>query len=123
VVLLGYGFGRFSASTGTVILMDGYTEASAALQRARAAVFTLNVTQANYNSLQAGLQTVAAQTGGFYASTYEFPMLAVNRLVHAMAGHYVLFVEKPQLEAGAHRIEVTLTGKKGTVFARNSYVD
>ena len=123
IVVLGYGFGRFNPSTGGVTLMDGYEEASAALQRARAAVFTLNVTQANYNSLQAGLQAVAAETGGFYASTYEFPVLAMRRLVHALEGHYVLFVDRPLPEARVHRIEVRLNGKKGSVFARATYVD
>src|SRR5688500_13295397 len=53
VLVLGYGFGRFNARTGGVVLMDGYEEATVALQRARVAVFTLNVTQANFNSLQA----------------------------------------------------------------------
>jgi len=122
LVLLGYGFGRWSPMSG-VILMDGYAEASAALQRARVAVFTLNVTQANYNSLQAGLQTVAAQTGGVYASTFEFPTQAIRRVSHALAGYYVLFVEKPDLERGPHRIEVKLRGRRGTVMARRSYVE
>jgi VWFA-related protein len=123
LVLLGYGFGRFNARTGDVTLMDGYDEASAALQRARVAVFTLNVTQANFNSLQAGLQTVAAETGGVYASTYEFPTLAIQRVSHALEGHYVLFVEKPELRDGVHRIEVRLTEHRGTVIARSSYVE
>jgi VWFA-related protein len=123
IVLVGFGFGRFSAADGSVTLMDGYEQASSALQRARTAVFTLNVTQANYNSLQAGLQAVAAETGGLYASTYEFPTLAIARVVHALAGHYVLFVEKPTARAGAHRIDVRLTTRKGSVFARSTYVD
>jgi VWFA-related protein len=123
LVVLGYGFGRFDGRTGTVMLMDGYDEASAALQRARVAVFTLNVTQANYNSLQAGLQTVAAQTGGAYASTYEFPTRAIRRVTHALAGHYVLFVEKPDLKGGVHRIDVRLTKRKGRVVARSDYVE
>jgi hypothetical protein len=123
IVLLGHGFGRFNRSTGGAILMDGYDEARDALQRARASVFTLNVTQANFNSLQAGLQAVSAATGGFYSSTYEFPGLAVSRLVHALEGHYVLFVDKPPARIGAHRIEVRLAGRRGNVFARSSYLD
>jgi VWFA-related protein len=123
IILLGYGFGRFNASTGGVMLMDGYDKASAALQRARASVFTLNVTQANYNSLQVGLQALAAETGGFYASTYEFPKLAIQHMVHAMAGHYVLFVDKPTEVTGLHDIDVRLTSNKGRVFARRTYVD
>jgi VWFA-related protein len=123
VVLLGHGFGRFNRSTGGVTLMDGYDEAREALQRARAAVFTLNVTQANYNSLQAGLQSVSAATGGFYASTYEFPVRALARVVQALEGHYVLFADKPAARPGRHRIEVRLAHRRGDVFARSSYVD
>jgi hypothetical protein len=123
VVILGYGFGRFNARTGGVMLMDGYEDASAALQRARAAVFTLNVTQANFNSLQVGLQTVSEETGGLYASLYEFPVRALDTIGRALAGHYVLFVERPDLERGAHRIDVRLATRKGTVVARSSVVE
>ena len=122
LVLLGYGFGRFDPGSGGVLLMDGYDDASAALQRARVSVFALNVTRADYNSLQAGLQTVAAETGGLYASTFRFPAIAIERVSHALAGHYVLFVEKPDLRAGTHRIEVRLASRRGTVLARRTYV-
>jgi VWFA-related protein len=123
VVLLGYGFGRFDRSTLGATMMPSYDEARAALQRARASVFSLNVTQANYNSLQVGLQEVAAATGGFYASTYEFPTLAMERVVHALRGYYVLFVDKPRAKAGVHRINVRLVGRNGSVFARSGYID
>jgi VWFA-related protein len=123
LVMLGYGFGRYDARAHAVTLMDGYEEAAAALQRARVAVFSLNVTQAHFNSLQAGLQTVSAETGGLYASTYEFPARAVRRVSHALAGYYVLFVERPELEAGVHRLEVRLTARRGTVVARNSHTE
>ena len=119
IVLLGYGFGRFDGHSGGITLMDGWDEANAALQRARVSVFTLNVTQANYNSLQAGLQTVSAETGGIYASTYEFPRLAIRRVGQALAGHYVLFVEKPNLDRGIHSIQVKLTRTEGTVTAKH----
>jgi VWFA-related protein len=122
LILVGHGFGRFDASTGGVILMDGFDEASLALQRARVAVFTLNVTQAHFNSLQQGLQAVSVRTGGTYASTYEFPIAALERVTRALAGHYVLFVETPDLGPGAHRIEVRLTGRRGHVVARSTYV-
>ncbi len=123
VVLLGYGFGRFDPSTWGATMMPSYDAARAALQQARASVFSLNVTQANYNSLQVGLQHVSTATGGFYASTYEFPVLAIERVVHALQGYYVLFAEKPQARRGAHRVDVRLAGRNGRVFARTSYVD
>ena len=122
LVLLGYGFGRFDARSGGVSLTAGYDSASAALQRARVAVFSLNVTQAHHNSLQAGLESVAADTGGMYRSSYEFPMAAIRQVSHALAGYYVLFVEKPALGIGVHPIEVGLTVRRGTVHARTSYV-
>ena len=44
-------------------------------------------------------------------------------VANALVGHYVLFVEPPDVEPGTHRIEVELTREKGTVFARSSYAD
>jgi VWFA-related protein len=123
VVLLGYGFGRFDRTTWGATMMPAYDDARMALQQARASVFSLNVTQANFNSLQAGLQNVSAATGGFYASTYEFPVLAMERVVHALQGYYVLFVDKPRTKPGEHRIDVQLVDRKGSVFARSSYID
>ncbi len=128
VVLLGYGFGRFDPSTWGATMMPAYDNARMALQQARASVFSLNVTQANFNSLQAGLQDVSAATGGFYASTYEFPVLAMQRVVHALQGYYVLFVDKPRragaaAKPGEHRIDVRLAARNGSVFARSRYVD
>ena len=123
VVLLGYGFGRFDPSTLGATMLPSYDAARAALQQARASVFSLNVTQANYTSLQVGLQNVSAATGGFYASTYEFPVMAMQRVVHALRGYYVLFVDKPTAKAGYHRIDVRLVGRHGRVYARSGYVD
>jgi hypothetical protein len=123
VVLLGYGFGRFDRTTWGATMMPAYDDARTALQQARASVFSLNVTQANFNSLQVGLQNVSAATGGFYASTYEFPALAMQRVVHALQGYYVLFVDKPRTKPGEHRIDVRLVDRKGSVFARSSYID
>ena len=123
LVLLGYGFGRFNPSTLGVTLMDGYDEARQALQGARTSVFSLNTTRAHFNSLQQGLQAVSAATGGFYASTFEFPTRAIERVVQALRGHYVLFVDKPPSRAGYRRIDVRLAERHGTVFARSGYFD
>jgi VWFA-related protein len=120
VILVGHGFGRLGP-TG-VVMENGYPEMVATLQAARASVFCLDVTEADYHSLEAGLQLVAEDTGGFFARTHLFPKQAINSLVGALAGHYVLFVERPLLDRGVHDIEVTLPRRKGTVYARNSYI-
>ncbi len=120
VVLVGHGFGRFGPSG--VTMENEYDTMRDALQRARASVFSLDVTEADYHSLEAGLQLVAADTGGFFARTHIFSDRAMEMLAGALAGHYVLFVEQPSLKRGVHRIEVELTRRKGQVFANRTYV-
>jgi VWFA-related protein len=120
VVLIGHGFGRLGW-TG-VSMEHGYSEARSALVAARASVFSLDVTNADYHSLEAGLQLVSKQTGGFFARTHLFIDQAMRRLVGALAGHYVLFVERPDLRSGAHRIEVDLTRSDVSVLARETFV-
>jgi VWFA-related protein len=123
IVLIGYGFGRLNPTTGSVHMENGYAEARRALQAARASVFCLDVTDADYHSLEAGLQLVSAATGGFFARTHLFQNRAFNMLSGALAGHYVLFVERPDLVRGTHPIDVKLTRRKGTVLARDSWSD
>ena len=65
---------------------------------------------------------MAEDTGGFFERTHLFPGRALDRLAGALAGHYVLFVEKPTAPVGYHRIEVGLTRVEGTVMAKRGYV-
>ena len=120
VVLIGHGFGRLGWSG--VSMEHGYSEARDALVTARASVFSLDVTNADYHSLEAGLQLVSRQTGGFFARTHLFVEQAMRRLAGALAGYYVLFVERPDVGQGAHRIEVDLIHGDATVLARDSFV-
>ena len=120
VVLVGHGFGRLGP--GGVSMENEYDAMRAALQTARASVFCLDVTDADYHSLEAGLQLVAEDTGGFFVRTHVFPQHAIDRLAGALAGHYVLFVENPGLPSGSHRIEVRLTRRTGHVLAKADYV-
>jgi VWFA-related protein len=121
VVLVGHGFGRLGLSG--VVMEHNYDEAREALQNGRASVFCLDVTSADYHSLEAGLQVVAQDTGGFFERTHMFGQRALDRLAGALAGHYVLFVEKPEGKRGRHRIEVKLHDRQGTVLARTTFVD
>jgi hypothetical protein len=81
------------------------------------------VTKADYHSLEAGLQLVSEQTGGFFARTHLFPDLAMRNLAGALAGYYVLFVEKPTTAVGTHDIAVELIRRKGNVLARTAFAD
>lgn len=120
VVFIGWGLGRFT--------MDGmrYTQtfkrAAEKLNEARATVFVLDVTHADYHSLSAGLKTMAVTTGGTYASTYTFPDQAIQQLAQAISGYYVLTLDADDLPRGESlRIELR-DKKKGMVLVRPAAV-
>ncbi len=117
IVLVGHGFGYMTRNFN-VILNNRFRETSLALQAARASVFSLDLTNADGHALEVGLQTVSDETGGFFARTHIFTERALNQLEGALAGHYVLFLEKPDLGPGDHRIRLKLTRDKGEVLAR-----
>ncbi|MGH9198070.1 MAG: hypothetical protein ACRD1T_20345, partial [Acidimicrobiia bacterium] len=125
IVLVGHGFGRVSFGRGLaferVEMENNYQETRRALQAARTSVFCLDVTEADYHSLEAGLQLVAADTGGFFERTHLFTRQAMDRLAGALAGHYVLFVETADVKPGIRRIEVELTRRSGRVFAKKTF--
>jgi len=120
IVFVGHGFGRLGW-TG-VSMEHGYEDAREALLAARTSVFSLDVTKADYHSLEVGLQMVSRETGGFFARTHLFPAQAMNRLAGVLAGYYVLFLEQPQVRPGTHGIDVKLTRRQGTILARENYV-
>lgn len=121
LVVVGHGFGRLG-STG-ITIEPAYDDAREALRRARATVFCLDVTNADYHSLEAGLKIVAEDTGGLYQRTHIFSQSALARVVAALEGQYVLFVEKPALRPGSHRLDVRLKGRDGVVLAPATYVN
>jgi len=122
VVLVGHGFGRLSREG--VRMERDYEPARRALVAARASVFSLDVTDADYHSLEEGLQNVSQDTGGFYAQTHIFPAMAMRRLSGALAGYYVLFVEKPDSKPREeHDISVKLVHHRGEVLASSSYAE
>lgn len=117
MVYLGWGLGRFGV--GGVRMTPDYKPAVRALHAARVSVFVLDVTSADYHSLEVGLQSVAAATGGTYASTFRLPNVATDRIAHAISGHYVLTFDRAALQAaGGGRLEVKLRGRRGEVLVR-----
>jgi len=115
LVLIGYGFGQLGL-TG-VTMDNNYGSARQALVDARTSVFSLDVTDADYHSLEAGLQIVSEQTGGFYVRTHLFPDIAMRRLAGALAGYYTLLVEKPDSQRAVRDIRTELTRRTGRVLA------
>lgn len=116
LVLFGWGFGRFDRSG--VSLRPEYHQARAALARARATVLSLDITDADFHSLEVTMERVAWDTGGFYVKTHQFPGQAVERVALALAGRYVLVVERPKDLRGRRALRVDLVGRNGVVLAR-----
>ncbi|HXK09435.1 MAG TPA: VWA domain-containing protein [Vicinamibacteria bacterium] len=121
ILLFGYGLGELRG--GRVVLDDDYEAARAALDRARAAVFCLDVTDADWHSLEAGLRRVAEDTGGQYFKVNENAGAALSRVAAALAGHYLVAFERPDGPRGEHRVRLALAGRRGTVLTRARYAD
>ena len=113
VVLIGYGFDHG---------FTRYERALDALDAARAAVFSLDVTQADYHTFEHALRDVSHHTGGLFLTTFHYPRRAVERMASAVSGRYVLFTLAPDLEPGSHSIDVELRRGDGRVLARSTYV-
>lgn len=77
-------------------------------------LFVLDVTDADYHTLEGRLRFSARQTGGDYSGTRDFPGREVTRVGHMLAGgHYRIAVRRPDLPAGFHPLRVTLNGRGG----------
>jgi VWFA-related protein len=122
LILLGWGLG--SLSNGGVRMPREYAVARQLLESSRVTIFALDTSDADYHSLEVGLQAAAADTGGFYAKTHRFPQLAIERLQRTLSGHYELEVRRPDaLARGTHAISVTVKRRGARVLARSTYVD
>ena len=112
VVLIGYGFEHG---------FTRYYRALDALDAARAAVFSLDVTP-DYGQFEPALRDLSRHTGGLFLTTHD-PRRAVEQMAVAVSGvRYVLFTRVPDLEPGSHPIAVELRRGDGHVLVRSTYV-
>ena len=123
LILFGWGLGKLSG--GRVVMDQRYAIAQRALEASRTSVFSIDITQADWHSLSAGLAKAADDTGGFYAETFNFPQLAIERLQRVLEGHYELEVRRPETKVhGIHSIEVDVpTHRNALVMSRRTFVD
>lgn len=122
-VLAFFGWGMGHLSGGTVQMHADYDPAVSALTAARVSVFSLDVTDADYHSLEVGLKQVAEDTGGSYMRTHDFAGLAIQQLEQALVGYYTIAFEKPLLPRGQHVVKIELTHRKGRVLTTGTYED
>lgn len=112
VVFAGWGFFANRAPIEGVL----YERALGALMRARANVFTLDTSDADWHTLETTLQVASEATGGTYAKTHVFTGQAVERVARALAGRYVLVCVAP--DAAPRTLDVSLADRRGDVLAR-----
>jgi VWFA-related protein len=124
LLYFGWGLGTIGGLVGPNPKdVRDWEEALPALASARINIFTLDVTDADYHSLEETLMDVSDITGGTYHKTHIFPSAALDRVARAISGRYVLVFRKPEGPRGYHEIKVDLVGRKGDVYARMYYED
>jgi len=122
LVLFGWGLGRFGR--GGVHMIRDYSLAQRALERSRTSVFSLDISKADYHSLEVGLQKASADTGGFYAKTHIFPRIAINKLQRTISGRYEIVLHRPSIPRGRHEVTASLrNNRRAEVMVRAAYED
>ena len=112
VVLIGYGFEHG---------FTRYYRALGALDAARAAVFSLDVTP-YFGTFEPALRDLSQHTGGLFLTSHN-PRRTVEQMAVAVSGvRYVLFTRAPDLKPGPHSIDVELRRGDGRVLVRSTYV-
>jgi len=124
LLYFGWGLGTVGGLSGpNASEQQAWLDAMHRMAEARVNIFTLDVTDADYHSLEGSIQQIADLTGGRYEKTHLFPDLVMDRIGRSISGRYVLVFVKPHGPRGEHSIEVTLAHRKGRVTARQYYVD
>lgn len=117
IVYLGWGLGRLGAFG--VQMTPAFYPAVRALRRADIPVFVLDVTSADYHSLEVGLEEVAHATGGTYQKTNVLPGVSTKILARTISGHYVLTIDPSTVPEKGGSVTVELRDRKrGFVVTR-----
>jgi VWFA-related protein len=119
LVLFGWGLGRYNR--GHPITTPTYGNAVAALAIARTSVFSVDITTADYHTLEAGLRKVSRDTGGLYLKTFLFPEVAMDRLVRVISSYYELSIVPPPKLEHPYFINVKVKRPGARVYVRQNH--
>ncbi len=124
LLYFGWGLGTVGGLTGpNASEQQAWVDALHRMSDARTTIYTLDVTDADYHTLEGSIQQIAELTGGTYQKTHIHPDLAMDLVGRAISGRYVLVLVKPPGPRGEHSVEIALAGKKGRVISRQYFVD
>jgi len=119
LVLFGWGVGRYNR--GHRITTPSVTNAISALTAARTSVFTLDITTADWHTLEIGLRKVSEDTGGLYLKTHLFPDTAMDKLVRVISSYYELSIKPPPKLKYPYLIDVKVKRKGARVYVRQNH--
>ncbi len=121
MLYFGWGLGTVGGLSGpNPAEARAWRDAMRGMAAARVSIFTLDVTDADFHSLEVYLEQISDLTGGRYEKTHIFPGLAMQRVERAISGRYVLVFVKPRSYHGAHAIDVDVPGHKARTCRRGS---
>ena len=121
LVMFAWGIGEYAG--GGVVTFKGYAEARLALETARTTVFIMDVSDADWHTLEGGLEMIAEDTGGFYAKTHQFARSGMKKLQRAISGHYELVLIKPTEHRGDHAVRIIVKIRGAQVHTRKVFRD
>ena len=120
-------FFGWSAATTQETWRNEYPAILEAMGRAETSVSVLDVSDgrrvSNKPVLLGSLKSLAADTGGLYNETFDFPDLARRRVERSLDGSYELVFRGPAAGRGWHDVEIALTGREGTALFPRWYRD
>jgi VWFA-related protein len=124
MLFFGWGFGTIGGMNGPIAIEErDWFAAMRRVAAARISIFSLDVSDADYHTLETSLRVASDLTGGLYEKTHIFPRLAMERVRRAIAGRYQLVFRRPDGPSGFHSIAVELVGRKGEITYRTYYED
>ncbi|HEY7113482.1 MAG TPA: VWA domain-containing protein [Thermoanaerobaculia bacterium] len=124
MLFFGWGLGTIGGMSGpNATEVRDYFAALRRIAAARISIFSLDVSTADYHTLETSLRIVSEATGGLYEKTHIFPRLAMDRVRRAISGRYQLVFKRPEGPSGFHDVKVELTSRKGEITARTYYED
>jgi VWFA-related protein len=119
LVLFGWGVGRYNR--GHPITTSDLTSAIAALTAARTSVFSLDITTADFHTLEIGLRKVSEDTGGVYLKTHLFPETAIKKLVRIISSYYELSIMPPPKLKHPYLMDVKVKRRGARVYVRQNH--
>ena len=122
MVFIGWGLGDYT--DGGVRYGLDYDRARAALAAARTSVFVLDISEADYHTLELGLQQIARDTGGTYERVFRRGTIATRRLARTLSGYYLVSFEREVSGKEKEKsVRITLRDRRGELIVSSWNAD